>query len=83
MVPSTEPLRTAWIAATDYESKRLQGAVAIVSVVLGFLMWWVLSLVWIETFGFSRLMTTLTRYVAIFALFFLLSYTVNETSLLE
>jgi hypothetical protein len=32
--------------------------------------------------GFSRLMTTLTRYVAIFALFFLLSYTVNETSLL-
>jgi len=28
-------------------------------------------------------MTTLTRYVAIFALFFLLSYLVNETSLLE
>ena len=83
MTALIEPLRTAWIAATDYESKRLQGFVAVVSVVLGFLMSWVLSLLWIEIFGFSRLMTTLTRYVAIFALFFLLSYTVNETSLLE
>ena len=83
MAASIEPLRTAWTAATDYESKRLQGFVAVASVVLGFLVSRVLSLVWIEVFGFSRLMTTLTRYVAIFALFFLLSYPVNETSLLE
>ncbi|WP_121818793.1 hypothetical protein [Halostella limicola] len=67
----------------DYESKRLQGFVAVASVVLGFLMSWVLSLIWIEIFGFPRIMTTLTRYVAIFTFFFLLSYPVNETSLLE
>jgi len=66
---SIEPLRTAWTAATDYESKRLRGFVAVASVVLGFLVSRVLSLVWIEVFGFSRIMTTLTRYVAIFALF--------------
>ncbi|WP_135851345.1 hypothetical protein [Halorussus salinus] len=83
MAASIKPLRTAWTAATDYDSKRLQGFVAVASVILGFLVSWVLSLVWIELFGFSRIMTTLTRYVAIFALFFFLSYLVNKSSLFE
>lgn len=83
MAASIKPLRTAWTAATDYDSKRLQGFVAVVSVILGFLVSWVLSLIWIELFGFSRIMTTLTRYIAIFALFFILSYLVNKSSLFE
>ena len=83
MAASIKPLRTAWTAATDYDSKRLQGFVAVVSVILGFLVSWVLSLIWIELFGFSRIMTTLTRYISIFALFFILSYLVNKSSLFE
>lgn len=71
-------IQDAWKIVNDYDSKRLQLLVIVVSFVSGFLLSVLVAIALESMDGRSRLVITVSRYTGVFAAYIVISYSINK-----
>jgi uncharacterized membrane protein len=67
-----------WETITDYDSRRLQIVVIVVSFVSGFVLSVLVAIAWESVYGRSRVAITLSRYTGVFVAYIVISYSINK-----
>lgn len=70
-------MRRLWESMNDYDSGPLQVVVVVTSFVCGVIFSLIVTVAWESMLDPSRFVTTVSRYVAFFSMYLLLSYIIN------